>query len=314
MLLQATDFLHLFDVHDCRLQMGASDQWGNITMGIDLIRRARGGARYALTSPLVTKADGTKFGKSESGAVFLSPKRTSSFALYQFFLRTEDDVVGSYLRFFTFLEHEELRALDEEVAARPAKAHAKRCASREEVTVSGARVPAGSPRAVAASAAMYSEELARLDEETLLMALEDVPSSEMALGALAEGWPLVDALVASGLVASKASARTTIAQGGAYLNNRRVTDEGQRVQGEDLLCGRYLVLRRGRRELHLVRFSAETWRPQRRSLSSAGALRARPARGAAAGRDRPRLLRHQDAPSQWPQRRPVGRRQRVDPL
>jgi len=253
MLLQATDFLRLFDEHDCRLQMGASDQWGNITMGIDLIRRSRNAKAYALTCPLVLKADGTKFGKSESGAVFLSPRRTSPYALYQFFLRTEDEMVGTHLRYFTFLEHEEILALDVESRERPgARAAQRRLAEEVVLLVHG---PAELHRAVAASEALYSEDLAALDEETLLMALADAPSSEVARSILDAGWPVVDALVQSGLVASKAQARTTVAQGGAYLNNRRVREPEQQVAAEDLIAGRYLVLRRGRRELHLVRFT-----------------------------------------------------------
>lgn len=253
MLLQSADFLHLFDEYGCRLQMGASDQWGNITMGIDLIRKTRLERAFALTSPLVTKPDGTKFGKTESGAIYLSPKATSPFAFYQFFLRSEDAVVGSYLRYYTFLSHEEIEALEAETRDHPERRHgAQRLAEEVTLMVHGTEEVR---RAVLASEALYSEDLVALDEETFLMALEDAPSSDQPRSLVDAGWDLVEALVACGLVSSKGQARTTIAQGGAYINNRRVETEGRAIGADDLIAGRYLVLRRGRRELHLVRFA-----------------------------------------------------------
>lgn len=253
MLLQAFDFLHLFDRYGCRLQMGASDQWGNITMGIELIRKERAESAYALTSPLVLKADGTKFGKSESGTVFLDRAKTSPFALYQYFYRVEDAVVGTYLRYFTFLSHEEILALDEQVAEHPERREAQRTLARQVSELVHGK--AETEKVERAAEALYSEDVALLDEESLLMMLADAPSSSLSRSLLdGQGLDLIDALVASGLVSSKSAARTTIAQGGAYVNNKRAGSES-RLSVADLIAGRYLLLRRGRRELHLVSFS-----------------------------------------------------------
>ncbi len=253
MLLQACDFLHLFAAFGCRLQMGASDQWGNITMGMDLIRKERGEGVYALTSPLVLKPDGTKFGKSESGTLFLDARKTSPYELYQYFYRSEDSVVGIYLRYFTFLAPEEILALDEEVLAHPERRQAQRVLAREVCDlVHGSSETAKVERA---AEALYSEDVALLDEPTLLMALQDAPSSLLERSLLeGEGLDLVDALVVTGLAPSKSAARTTIAQGGAYINNKRVSSAA-RLSEDDLIAGRYLLLRRGRRELHLLCFS-----------------------------------------------------------
>jgi tyrosyl-tRNA synthetase len=253
MLLQAYDFLHLYDEHGCRLQLGASDQWGNITMGIELVRKVRRAEVYGLTTPLVLKADGTKFGKTESGTVWLDAHRTSPFRLYQFFLRSEDADVGSYLRFFTFLDHDTIGALDEATASHPERREAQRALARSVTALVHGQDEA--TRAEQASAALYTEEIASLDEQTLLDVCDDAPSSTLARSALGGGgYPLVDALVTSGLVSSKSQARTTITQGGAYVNNRRVDDTDAHIGVDDLLFGTYALLRRGRRDYHLVRF------------------------------------------------------------
>jgi tyrosyl-tRNA synthetase len=252
MLLQATDFLHLFDHFGCTLQMGASDQWGNITMGVELIRRTRQTSVYAMTSPLVLRADGTKFGKSESGALYLSAKRTSPWALYQFFVRVEDSVAGTYLRYFTFLSHDELLALDAAVAAEPAKREAQRRLAHEVVAM--VHSPDDVARVEAAAEALYSEDVAGLDEATLLMVFADAPSSEISRDRLSNGGiDLVELIADAGLVGSRSQARTTIDQGGLYVNNRRVDKDAARISTEDLLAGRYVLLRRGRRDFHLLR-------------------------------------------------------------
>jgi tyrosyl-tRNA synthetase len=252
MLLQATDFLHLFDHFGCTLQMGASDQWGNITMGVELIRRTRQQSAYAMTSPLVLRADGTKFGKSESGALYLSAKRTSPWALYQFFVRVEDSVVGTYLRYFTFLSHDELLALDAAVAGEPAKREAQRRLAHEVVAM--VHSPDDVARVEAAAEALYSEDVVGLDEATLLMVFEDAPSSEISRDRLSNGGiDLVELIADAGLVGSRSQARTTIDQGGLYVNNRRVDKDAARISTEDLLAGRYVLLRRGRRDFHLLR-------------------------------------------------------------
>ncbi len=257
MLLQAFDFLHLFDTLGCTLQMGASDQWGNITMGIELIRRARGAQAFALTSPLVLKADGTKFGKSESGALFLDAAATSPFALYQYFVRAEDQMVGTYLRFFTFLSHEEILALDAETEAHPERRAAQRRLAAEVVDlVHGIEER---ERVERAAEALYHESIMELDAATLRMVLEDAPLSQVSRRALLAGEvDLVELLVSTGLVKSRSNARQTIAQGGAYVNNRRIEEGATTVEVQQLIADRYLLIRRGRRELHLVEAIDET--------------------------------------------------------
>jgi tyrosyl-tRNA synthetase len=252
MLLQAYDFLHLFDAFECRLQLGGSDQWGNITAGIDLIRKVRHHEAWGLTTPLVVKADGTKFGKSESGTVWLDPARTSPYQLYQFFFRSGDADVVSYLRFFTFLSHDEILALDAATAQHPERREAQRALARAVCTL--VHGESETARAEEAAAALFGEEVAALDEQTLLDVFADAPSTKVAPNRLAQSLSLVDLLVETGLVNSKGRARSTIGQGGAYVNNRQEHDEARVVTADDLLADRYLVLRRGKRDYHLVRF------------------------------------------------------------
>ncbi|HVF73607.1 MAG TPA: tyrosine--tRNA ligase [Acidimicrobiales bacterium] len=244
MLLQAYDFLRLFDDHGCRLQMGGSDQWGNITMGVDLIRRLRGEHAYGLTSPLVLKADGTKFGKTESGAVWLDPAKTTPYAFYQYFVRSEDAVVGQYLRYFTWLSHEEIEALDAATAEHPERREAQRTLAREVTAlVHGADEAA---KAEHAAAVLFTDEIASLDEATLLSVLADAPSATVAAGA-----SLVDALVATGLSGSKGDARRALQQKGIYVNGRQQSEDRELAR-DDALHDRFVVLRRGKRELALV--------------------------------------------------------------
>jgi tyrosyl-tRNA synthetase len=252
MLLQAFDFQQLFDAHDCRLQLGGSDQWGNITMGIDLIRKTRQVEVYGLTSPLLLQADGTKFGKTETGTVWLDRRRTSPYQLYQYFLRTDDAAAGSVLRMLTFLDHDTIRSLDGQTAEHPERREAQRALAREVCTLVHGETEAR--RAAAAAQALYSEEIASLDEATLLEICADAPTSTLPRAALDGGLGLVDALVVSGLVPSKGRARTTVTQGGVYVNNHRVDDTEARLGPGDLLFGRYLILRRGQRDYHLLRF------------------------------------------------------------
>jgi tyrosyl-tRNA synthetase len=254
MLLQAYDFLHLFDEYGCRLQLGGSDQWGNITMGIDLVRKVRHEEVWGLTTPLVVKADGTKFGKTESGTVWLDRARTSAYQLYQFLYRTEDAMVGSYLRYFTFLPKEAILALDEATATRPERRDAQRELARQVCTL--VHGESATERAERAAAALFGEEVAQLDEESLLDVFSDAPSTTVDRSRLdGRGLALVDLLVESGLAPSKGQAQTTVEQGGAYLNNRRADDVARMVGTDDLVAGRYLVLRRGKRDYHLVSFT-----------------------------------------------------------
>jgi tyrosyl-tRNA synthetase len=253
MLLQAYDFLRLFDDHGCTLQIGGSDQWGNITMGIELIRKVRQAEAFGLTTPLVLKSDGTKFGKTESGAVWLDAARTSPYQLYQFFLRSDDAMVGAYLRYFTFLAHEEIEALDVAVAEHPERREANRVLAREVC-----RLVHGSDeteRAEHAAAALFGGDVSGLDEHTLLDVFADAPSTDLPAGRLDDPGPLlVDLLADTGLVGSKSLARTTVSQGGAYVNNTREDDVARRLTGADLVAGHYVVLRRGKKDHHLLRF------------------------------------------------------------
>ena len=250
MLLQAYDYLHLFDTEGCRLQIGGSDQWGNITAGIDLIRKKRSAEAYGLTWPLVTRADGTKFGKSEAGNVWLNAARTSPYDFFQFWLNTDDRDVGRYLRTFTALGEEEIAGLEEGLAASAGERGAHR-ALAQEVTALIHGQPAAAASAQAA-AALFGGDLRGLDEATLALVFADAPSSELARDRLDAGVPLVDLLAETGLVASKSAARQGMSQGGVSLNGRREADLDRRVGPEDLLAGGFLVLRRGKRSYHVV--------------------------------------------------------------
>lgn len=252
MLLQAYDFLHLFDAYECRLQLGGSDQWGNITMGTELVRKVRQMEVWGLTTPLVLKADGTKFGKTETGTVWLDPARTSPYQLYQYFLRSEDEVVGTYLRYFTFLEHEVIEALDESTASHPERREAHQELARQVCTL--VHGEAETKRAEQAAAALFGEGVELLDEATLLDVFVEAPSTTLPWARLDNELSLVDLLVETGLDASKSQANTTVGQGGAYINNRRANDPKQLLGRDDLVAGRYLVLRRGKRNYHLVQF------------------------------------------------------------
>ncbi len=253
MLLQAYDYMRLFDEYGCRLQLGGSDQWGNITMGIDLVRRKRAAEVWGLTWPLIVRPDGTKLGKTESGAIWLDAERTSPYELYQYFLRTDDRLVGTYLRYFTFLDHARIAELDQELAERPEMREAQRVLAREVTTLVHGESEAS--RVESASRALFSGEMAGLDEATLLEVFAEAPSSDAAISRLdGEGLVLVDAMAEAGLVSSKAEARRTITQGGAYVNFRREHDGDRRLTRDDLVSGRYMVLSKGRKQHHLIRF------------------------------------------------------------
>lgn len=251
-LLQAYDFLHLLDIEDCRLQLGGSDQWGNITAGIDLIRRSRRVQAFGLTWPLLTKADGTKFGKSESGNIWLDPLRTSPYAFYQFWFRTDDADVGRYLRLLTSLSQPEILALEDEMAARPQERGAQRELARAMTTaVHGA---SETVRAEAAARSLFEGDLVSLDAPMLQAVFAEAPSSDVPRPALdGAGLGLVELLVASGLVGSRTAARTAITQGAAWVNGTRQTDVDRRLTSVDLLADTCIVLRRGKRDYHLVR-------------------------------------------------------------
>ena len=255
MLLQAYDFLRLHEDHGCDLQLGGSDQWGNISLGAEVVGKVTGEKVFWLTTPLLTRPDGTKYGKTVDGAVWLDPALTSPYRFYQHFLNVDDARVGQYLRFFTFFAHEEILALDAETAASPQRRAAQRALARAVCEL--VHGPEEADRAERASAALFGAELADLDEVTLLEVFEDAPSSTVsrsALGANGTGaLDIVGALVASQLCTSISEARRLVEMGGAYLNNRRVEDPGRVLEVHDLLADRYVVLRKGRRDYHLLR-------------------------------------------------------------
>ncbi|MDA8393488.1 MAG: tyrosine--tRNA ligase [Actinomycetota bacterium] len=253
MLLQAQDFLHLHDNYGCRLQIGGSDQWGNITAGVDLIRRKRAVEVWGLTTPLVLKADGTKFGKSASGTVWLDARRTSPYALYQFMLQSEDSVVGRYLRYFTWLEREEIVALDQATADTPGLRRAQRALASEVVAVVHGRDAAAA--AESASRALFGGDLRALDEPALKEVLAEAPSSCHPYSRLqGEGWDLLQALVSAGLCGSLGEGRRAVAQGGVAINGARVDRTDRSIREDDLLWGRYVALRKGKHSWHLLQF------------------------------------------------------------
>lgn len=252
MLLQAYDFLHLYQAEGCTLQVGGSDQWGNITMGVELVRKVAAGQAFGLTSPLVTKADGSKFGKSEAGndRIWLDASLTSPYRLYQFLVNAEDASVGAYLRYFTFLSHEEILSLDEATVERPQRREAQRALAASVVDL--VHGPEALERALRASAALFSTELADLDEATLLEVIADAPSTVLPRAQLEAGVEVVDLCVAAGICGSKGEARRAVEQGGISVNNAKVAGLDQRASTADLLHGRYLLLRRGRKAVAVV--------------------------------------------------------------
>lgn len=252
MLLQAYDFLQLYDRYGCTLQAGGSDQWGNITAGVELIRKVRGGRAYGLVYPLVTNADGVKLGKTEQGTIWLDPQRTSPYRFYQFWLNQQDADVIRYLGYFTWLTREEIAELEQAVAERPEQREAQRRLAREVTRmVHGEQALAQAERA---SQALFGGSLDGLSAAEIGEIFADVPSTELPRTAFeGEGKPVVDLLAEAGLVKSKGEARRLIAAGGAYVNNVRVTDAGQTVSTAQLIGGEFVVLRSGKKQYHLVR-------------------------------------------------------------
>lgn len=249
-LLQSMDFLELFRRHGVTLQFGGSDQWGNLTGGVELIRRAEGGVAHAFATPLITKPDGTKYGKTEGGALWLDPELMSPYAFHQFWLNVEDEKVGELLRVFTFLERPEIEALETRHAEQPFRREAQQVLADDVTTlVHGADETA---QAKAAAQALFgSGEITGLNGATLAAALREAGTVELDPGA-----PLpdvVELLVLTGLAKSKGEARRTIKEGGAYLNNRRIDDEAAVPTADDLIAGAWLVLRRGKKRFAGVR-------------------------------------------------------------
>ncbi|SQI21660.1 tyrosine--tRNA ligase [Corynebacterium jeikeium] len=253
MLLQANDYVHLHNEFDCVLQIGGGDQWGNIVSGVDLNRRVNGVKVHGLTVPLVTDAEGNKFGKSTGGGkLWLDPQLTSPYSWYQYFINAGDTVVIDYLRWFTFLSQEEIAELERKVAEEPYKREAQRVLAREMTTlVHGAA--ATEAVELAAQALFGKAELQDLDEPTLASALQETEVAEVGSDAT-----ILDLLVESGLEKSKGAARRTVGEGGAYVNNQRIEDIEWSPSTDDLLHGSWLVLRKGKKRFAGARVGASS--------------------------------------------------------
>jgi tyrosyl-tRNA synthetase len=246
MLLQAFDFYHLRETATCELQVGGSDQYGNITAGTDLIRKKLGVAAWGLTFPLITKSDGTKFGKTASGAVWLDPEKTSPYRFYQFFINTEDTMVVEYLKKFTLLSREEIEPLAAEHAQNPGPRSAHRALAREVTTLVHGK--SACDDAIRASEIMFGGRLEGITEALFKEVVGEIPTKDFESAKLAGGGtPVTDLVVHAGLAPSKGQARKDIEAGGIYLNNVRVAEASRAVTTADLLFGKYLLLRKGKR-------------------------------------------------------------------
>jgi len=248
-VLQSYDFLELFRRNNCTLQLGGSDQWGNIVAGLDLIRRVESGSAHALTVPLLAKSDGSKFGKSAGGSIWLDPAMTSPYAFFQFWINTEDKDIINFLKVFSFKSHEEISALEKSHSENPGLRGAHRELARELTTlVHGADT---TQRVENAAKALFGQgDLTELDEATLASALAELPRTTISKTQEIPSW--VDLLAATGVVDSKSAARRVIKDGGAYLNNEKVVSEDYAPTKSEFLCGKYAVLRKGKRDLAAV--------------------------------------------------------------
>jgi tyrosyl-tRNA synthetase len=256
LVLQAYDFLQLFDQFGCTVQMGGSDQWGNITAGIDLIRKLRAKKAHGLVWPLMKTASGTKFGKTEAGTVWLDAERTSPFKFYQFWLNTEDTDVIAYLKCFTFLDRPAIDALEHATRATPEKREAQRVLAREVTTLVHGAEHVG--RAEHASSVLFGEDIATLSADQVLAVFGDVPSSRVAASAFeGAGMALIDLLAdpAVKLLPSKSEARRLVQSGGVYVNNRRASDVQMRLTRDQAIDGRLFVLRKGQKQNHVVQLT-----------------------------------------------------------
>jgi tyrosyl-tRNA synthetase len=253
MLLQAYDFVHLHDTYGCEVQAGGSDQWGNITAGIDLGRRMRGAQLFGITWPLLTKSDGTKMGKTESGAVWLAAERTSPYAFYQYWINVDDADAGTCLRRLTELSRDEIESLDAARATDPAKRESqRRLAENLTQLVHG---DTGLATAQRATEIFFGAEVSQLSDTELAQIFADVPSKQLPRATLDAGLPILEALCEAGLAASKGEARRTVSQGGAYINNRRVDDIDRKLTADDLASETVVVLRTGKKKYALLRFA-----------------------------------------------------------
>jgi tyrosyl-tRNA synthetase len=248
-VLQAYDFMSLSMLHDCTLQLGGSDQWGNITAGVELIRRVHARPAYGLTLPLVTKADGTKFGKTESGNIWLDSRKTSAYEMYQFWVNTADADAVRFLRYFTFLSHDRIAELERATQGAPDKREAQRALAQEVTALVHGET--GVRQAEAISSALFSGDIASLDESQLAQAARGMPTSQLRAEELSDlAWS--DLLVRVGLADSKRNARELIASGAVQLNGRRLDPATTPGSRESALSGKYLILRKGKKTYHAV--------------------------------------------------------------
>lgn len=253
-LLQAYDYLVVHDRHKCTLQMGGSDQWGNILAGIDLIRRLRSARAHGLVFPLVTAATGVKFGKTEAGAVWLDAKLTSPYRFYQFWLNTDDRDAVMYLKFFTWLSKDEIEALEQSVKAEPEKREGQRRLAREVTAMVHGKTEL--EKAVRASEVLFGKEISGMSVSEILDIFADVPSTELAKSKLdSDGFTLSDALVVSELAPSKGEAKRLVQGGGVAVNNVRADDARKSISAADFIDGQVLVLRKGAKHYHLIRIA-----------------------------------------------------------
>ena len=251
MVLQALDFDHLYGQHKCELQIGGSDQWGNITAGIDLIHRRQNRQAFGLTLPLITNADGSKFGKTEAGAVWLDVARTSIYQFYQYWVRVDDRDVVRYLNFFTFLHRDDVEALARQHSEQPQARIAHKALAKEVTAL--AHGEAAANEAIRASEILFGGELDGITEATFREIAGEVPTHEIRLDRFGgEGLWLPELLHEAGLAQSRGQARKDVKGGGVYVNNRRTDDEQHKLQSGDLLFGKYLLLRRGKRNYAVV--------------------------------------------------------------
>jgi tyrosyl-tRNA synthetase len=250
-LLQAYDYLVLHDRFGCNLQMGGSDQWGNIVAGCDLVRKVRGARVHGLVWPLMTTSSGTKFGKTEAGTIWLDPALTSPFRFYQFWLNTDDRDVVKLLKFFTWLQQPAIAELEKITAEAPERRDAQRVLAREVTAL--VHGPAEVDKAERASAVLFGSSLVGVTADEVLTVFDDVPSVAIDVATLNAGVPHADIVVRAGLASSKGEATRLIKQGGLYVNDQRVTDERGRITTAHAIDGRVIVLRKGQRERRLVR-------------------------------------------------------------
>ena len=248
-VLQAFDYLELYRRYQCTLQIGGSDQWGNITAGLDLIRRVESGTAHALTVPLLTKADGTKFGKTAGGSVWIDPEMTSPYAFFQYWLNSDDKDVIKFLKVFSFKSRQEIEELEKAHLENPGARTAHRELARELTSlVHSAEI---CDRVEAAAKALFGQgDISQLDEATLTAALAELPKATVKKGEEIPTW--VDLLAATGVVDSKSAARRIVKEGGAYLNNEKISGEDFRLEKSHFLCGKFAVLRKGKRDLAAV--------------------------------------------------------------